>query len=339
MKKMTLLVGVAVIATLGWGAYTFFIAPSAQKAATTSQKVYHVGILDALDYFTPAIAGFKEKMTELGYVEGKNIVYDVKKEPAPVGNQAVLEKFVQDKVDLIVAFPTEATLEAKEATKGTNIPIVSLEAAVEASGLIESIRHPGGNITGVRFPVPEIASRRLEILHQIVTSAKRLWIPYLKDYPTVAVALAAIKPRADALGLTITESPVNTPDELKADIAAFESRKDIGIDAVLMIPEPISIIPPFEDQIYAFADQHHIPVVAADILDTDTGPIFGLIPDSANVGALAAPLADKIFHGTPPGDIPFATPETKFEINYRVIKKLGLSVDQSLLSTADLIVH
>ena len=97
---------VVVIALLA-GVY-FFVLPKAGDGGVS--KVNHVGILNALDYFAPTIDGFKQKMTELGYVEGKNIVYDIQKAPAPVGNQAILKKFVDDKVDLILSFPTEASL-------------------------------------------------------------------------------------------------------------------------------------------------------------------------------------------------------------------------------------
>ncbi|MES2006653.1 MAG: ABC transporter substrate-binding protein [Patescibacteria group bacterium] len=323
-------VGVLIVAALGF--YFLFI-----QAPKGSEKVYHVGVLNALDYFGPAVDGFKSKMTELGYVEGKNIIYDIEKGAAPVGNQTIIKKFVDDHVDLIVAFPTEASLEAKEGTKGTSIPVISIAASTEDTGLIESVQHPGGNLTGVRFPIPEVAAKRLEILHELVPKAKHIWVPYLKDYPTIPVGLGALEELTKEYGITITAVPFATPDEMASYLAAHE--KQPGIDAVLTIPEPLSILPPFINQIYAFADAHNIPVAGAEVLETGGGPIFSLIPNASTMGTLAAPLADKIFKGADPGTIPIVTSSSVFEINYTRIQELGLTVNESLLSTADKIIH
>ena len=331
-SKLLMIVGGALLffVLVGVGVYLF-----SSKSAST--KMYHVGVLSALAYFDPTIDGFKQKMTELGYVEGKNITYDVQKGPAPVGNQTIIKKFVDDKVDLILVFPTEASLEAKEGTKGTNIPIISTEAGIEGSGLVENIQKPGGNLTGVRFPITEVALKRFEILHELVPKATHFWIPYLKGYPTVEIALAAIRPSAEALHITLVEAPFTTPDEVTAYLKVHADAKNI--DAILTIPEPVSIIPPFIDPIYAFADLHHIPVAGVAVLDSASGPIFSLIPDAQTFGILAAPLADKIFKGTPVGSIPIVTPNSVFVINYKAILRLGLTVSESLLSTADKIVH
>jgi putative ABC transport system substrate-binding protein len=304
-----------------------------------NKKVYHVGILSALEYFSPVIDGFKQKMTDLGYVEGKDIFYDVQKAPAPVGNQAIIKKFVEDKVDLIVSFPTEASLEAKEGTEGTTIPIVSVAIGTEGNGLIESIRHPGGNLTGVRFPIAEVAARRFDTLHAIAPNATRIMVPYLKGYPTVATALAAIEPIAKALNITLIKAPFSNPDEVTAYLKALENEKDVGIDAILTIPEPVSILPPFLDPMYAFAEAHSIPVAGVEVSDTDHGPAFSIIPSSFEMGQLAAPLADRIFNGIPVGSIPIITPEFVFSINLKVLQRLGLTANEGLLSTADKIIH
>jgi putative ABC transport system substrate-binding protein len=88
-------------------------------------KVYRVGILSGLSYLNEAADGFKAKMTELGYAEGKNIIYDHRKTDFDMAAyKNILNKFVADKVDLVFVFPTEATQEAKAATQGTNIPVV-----------------------------------------------------------------------------------------------------------------------------------------------------------------------------------------------------------------------
>jgi len=307
------------------------------RIGASETKVYHVGILDAADYFAPTIDGFKAKMTELGYVEGKNITYEIVKEPKPIGNSADIQKFVDEKVDLILAFPTDAAREAKAGTQGTSVPVVATEPGIEGNDLVESIQHPGGNLTAVRFPSPEIAAKRLQIMHQIAPKAERILVPYFKDYTTVAPAMNLVRPLAQELGVTLIEVPVTSPAELSAYLATKE--KDPGFDAIVLIPEPVSVFPTYTGPLYAFADKHMLPVAGAAISDADTGPIFSLIPDSFTIGQLAAPLADKIFKGIPAGTLPVVTPQSVFKINYKVAQKLKLTISADLLSTADKVVH
>lgn len=341
MRKKIILATVALVlfAAAILGVRSEMFLQRNEVASLKESKVYRVGIFSGLAYFDDTIIGFQEKMAELGYIEGRNITYDIQRGEAPVGNQERLKKFVHDNVDLILVYPTEASLEAKEVTRGTNIPIISTEALVEGNGLIESVQHPGDNITGVRFPIQESAAKRLEILHELAPEAKRIWVPYLKDYPTVMPSLAVIRSLAASLGLTIIETPFQRPSEIAAYLKTVPTSGDDAIDAVLFIPEPISIIPAFVDQIYAFTDVHQVPVAGVSLSLDDTGPLFSLIPDGTEIGRLAAPLADKIFRGVPAGTIPIVTPEPVLEINYRVAQKLGLSVSESLLSMAKRIVH
>ena len=307
--------------------------------AVSAPKVYHVGILNALDFFSDTTLGFKKKMTELGYVEGVNIFYDEQKAPAPVGNENVIKKFVDEKVDLILSFPTEASLEAKRGVMGTNIPVVFGNAFIESNDLVESIAHPGGNITGVRFPGVDMSMRRLELLHELAPKAKRFWIPYLKDYPSVPPQIEKLEPFAASLGLILVETPFSSPAELSTYIDAQSSSKNIAMDAVLMIAEPFGAMQETLDAVHKFADTHQLPVVGARVVDKDVGPALSLFENSFAVGGLAATLADKIFKGTPAGEIPVISPENELSINVKVIQKLGLVASEGLLSQAVTIVH
>jgi putative tryptophan/tyrosine transport system substrate-binding protein len=308
------------------------------RQINNAHKIYHVGILSAVAYFYPQVDSFKQALTKLGYVEGQNIDYDIQTSPNPVGNQQILQKFVQNKVDLILVFPTEASLEAKEVTKGTNIPVITTAAYLDDHQLIDTISHPGGNLTGVRFPITDTAAKRLELLHQIAPLAKRIWIPYLKDYPTVAPSLMVIRPIAAALNLTLIETPFTNPVEMTTYLTS-KIKGNHDMDAILMIPEPLGITPAFFNQVYEFAGTHQIPIVSATILDDDTGPILGLIASNAEYGNLAAALANKILKGAKAGDLPVVTPENELQLNYLVIQKLGIFVDPGILSQAKKIVH
>ncbi|MCX7855721.1 MAG: hypothetical protein N2556_07070, partial [Anaerolineae bacterium] len=164
----------------GWGAFLLALVFSITIAGCRpSPRVYRVGILSGLAFVAPAADGFKSKMTELGYVEGQNILYNVRSADVDIpAYQRILQQFVDEKVDLIFAFPTEAAMEAKAITQGTNIPVVFCFAVVEDTNLVNSIREPGANITGVRYPGPEVMLKRFELMRRIAPQARRILLPY-----------------------------------------------------------------------------------------------------------------------------------------------------------------
>jgi putative tryptophan/tyrosine transport system substrate-binding protein len=302
-------------------------------------KVYRVGILSGLDFFAGTVDGFKEGMKTLGYEEGRNIVYVVEKTPTPVGNETVIQKFVNDKVDLILTFPTEPSLEAKKITAGTDIPVVFTNAGLDGVNLVDSVQKPGGNITGVQFPTADNAVNRLEILHELAPQAKTIWIAYLKGYPIVPEELKRLHPAAKSLGLTLIEAPVTSFDDIKADLEKREKAGNIGFDAILIIPEPITTAPDIYTYISNFAIKHKKPLGGAIFPYGVEGSIFGYAPDSSEVGKQAAVLADKIFKGTPAGTIPVVSSENYLIINYKVAQTFGLNVSEALLSRAKQIIR
>ena len=305
-----------------------------------TQKVYRVGILSGLNYIAEAADGFKAKMTELGYVEGKNIVYDLQETDFDMAAyKSILKKFVEDKVDLIFVFPTEATQEAKAATQGTNIPVLFTNANTEGTGLVKSVRQPGGNITGVRYPGPDIALQRFEIMRELAPQAKRMWIPYQKGYPIVSSQLKALRPAAASAAVTLIEAPANDAVELKALLEARAKSNNIGMDAILFLAEPLAVTPDAFVVMAKFAAEHKIPIAGALMSVGGYESVFGVHVNNVNIGKQAAPLADKILRGTPAGIIPVVSAEPYFQLNYKAAKKLGLKVSEGLLSRANEIIR
>jgi putative ABC transport system substrate-binding protein len=308
--------------------------------AEASPKVYRVGVLSGLNFVADITDGFKSKMTELGYIEGQNIVYDVQKTDFDMAvYKSILQKFVADKVDLIVVFPTEASIEAKLATEGTDIPVVFTFALIEGMGLVESVREPGGNITGVRYPGPDIAIKRFEIMQEIVPQAKQMVLPYLRDYPIVAPQLEALRPVAAAAGVKLIEVPAANAAELEAGLAALTKEGDMDLDAILLVAEPLTVTPDAFAVLGKFAADHKLPIGGALITMDEYGTIFGVNVHNVSVGKQAAPIADKIFKGIPAGTIPVASAESYLQINYKKAQELGLSVPEGLLSQADEIIR
>ena len=305
-------------------------------------KVYHVGVLSGLGAFASAVDGFKAKMTELGYIEGENIAYDVQSTEVDIdAYKRISQKFVADKVDLIFVFPTEASMEAKAAAQSTSIPVVFALAFTDVEGvnLIDSVREPGGNITGVRFPSVDIASKRLQILLEMAPNAKRVFVPYLKGYPNVPGQLEAIRPQAKSAGVELIEFAAASPPELQAEMDKLAASSDIGIDAILMIAEPLAIIPPFYTIIGKFSYEHKIPIGGAIMTTDGYESLFGLLPNPGKTGEQAALLADKILKGSQAGKIPVVTSDSYFQINYKAAQKLGITIPDGLLKQADEIIR
>ena len=323
----------AVLTSLG----LLFLLLSACSSSNTP-KVYHVGILSGLDFFANTVDGFKAGMEALGYVEGQNIVYDLQKtNEEPDKEVAILKKFVDEKVDLIFVFPTEEAQEAKTATQGTNIPVLFAQANIEGIGLVDNVRAPGGNITGVRFPGPDLAVRRFDILRELLPKAKRMWVPYLKGYLNVAPQLDAVRPEAAAAGVTLEEAPVTTLDDIRAALQPHDQANDI--DAILNIAEPIAVEPDAFAVYAKFAAEHKIPVGGSPMSVEGYAAVFGVATDNVAVGKQAAPIADKILKGTPAGTIPVASAESFLQINYKAAQAVGLTVPQGLLGMANQIIR
>ena len=304
------------------------------------EKAYKVGILCGLDHFAVIPDNFKAKMTELGYIEGKNIVYDIQRTNfEPEKERQILEKFVKDKVDLIFAFPTEVSMAAKAVTQGTEIPVVFAVANIEGTGLVDSIIKPGGHIAGVRYPGPDLAVKHFEVMRELAPDAKRMWVPYQRGYSIVASQMEALYPVAEAAGITLIEFPADDAAELRAELDARSKLDDIGFDAMLFIAEPLAVTSDAFTVMGKFAYEHNLPIGGVLMQAGDYGSIFGINVDIPKTGQQAAMLADKILRGTPAGTIPVVSSESYLEINYKAAQELGVPVSEGLLSRADKIIR
>ena len=298
-------------------------------------RVYRVGILSGLSFAADAVDGFKAGMAELGYVEGQNIVYDLQStEFDMAAYRSILQGFVADEVDLIFVFPTEASQEAKAVTQGTDIPVVFSVANIEGTGLVDSVREPGGNITGVRYPGPDIALKRFEIIRELAPQTTRMLVPYQRGYPIVESQLEVLYPAAEAVGVTLIEAPVDNAAELEGYLQAQAQSADIGMDAILIIAEPLGVTPDPFLVMARFAVEHLIPIGGALMEVEGYSSLFDVGIDHFKTGEQAASLADKILKGTPAGTIPVVSSESYLKLNYRLAQELGLTVPEGLLAQA-----
>ena len=304
------------------------------------QKVYHVGILTDFSPFLIIADSFKAEMAQLGYIEGENIIYDLQiKDFDPEGQKTAVKKFIKDKVDLIFTFPTEASVIAYKLTQGTDIPVVFAMCGVEGNLPIEDVRHPGGNITGVRYPGPDNSVKHLELMLEIKPSTKRIWATYNPNYPNTTAILEELRKAVSSYGVELLEAPNETIEEVKADLKALEESGKVDIDAILLLPEGLSQSPDVSKVIIEFANKHNLPVGGGVPFTLDLGAIFAFLPDDSEMGRLAALSAHKIFTGISAGSIPLVTPENYLWLNYKAIQGLGLNASEGLLRQAKEIIR
>lgn len=315
---------------------TLLVALFVSSCGAEEAKTYRVGILGGISFIEDITDGFKEGMAELGYVEGENIIYDERVTEFDIATyQSILQDFVENDVDLILTYPTEATIEAKHIAAEAGIPVVFTFALIEGMGIVDSVQTPGNNITGVRYPGPDIAVIRYEIMRDLVPDLSKIVIPFQAGYPIVQPQLDKLYPVAEADGVEIVEVPANNADEL---VAYFNnlSEEEVGeISGILLLAEPLATVPDVFAALAAFAEPYQIPLGGIYLATDGYGSMFGVNVDISLSGRLAAPLADKILQGTEAGTIPVVSAEPYIEIDYKVIEGLGLEAPETLLAKAD----
>jgi len=323
-----------------YGVVCFLLLVTLLVGGCRKTKVHKVGILCGLEYISAIADGFKEKMFELGYIEGENIIYDLRRVDFDMEEyRRILKEFVDNKVDLILTFPTEASMEAKAIAEGTGVPVVFTFSNIEGTGLVKSVREPGGNITGVRYPGPDIAVKRLEILRELVPEVKSILIPYQRDYPIVIHQMEMLAPVAEKAGITLIEAPAANAKELETILAAYEQDGAPPFDAIMFVAEPLTVTPEPFVVLGKFAVKHKIPFGGALMTVGEYSSVFGANADIIGCGQQAALLADKILNGTPAGSIPVISADITLEFNYNAAQEFGIEISPELLRMAQVVIR
>ena len=306
------------------------------SCSAPKEKKYNIGVISGLNFFEHILDGFKEKMNELGYVEGQNVSYDINKTDFDLtAYRQILNRFIKDKVDLIFVFPTEVALEAKVITKGTGIPVVFAGVFTEGSDLIKNIIEPGDNVTGIRLPGPDLALQGLEIMQEILPTAKIFLIPHQKDCPIVPPQLEVLRDAAKIKGLTLIEIPVNNPNELETTL----KKQAPNPDAIILVKDPIAASIEAFTVLAKFVGTRKIPIGGTMFSYQGHETVFDTNPRHAPMGKKAAILIDKILKGTPAGTIPVLSTDSFLKINYRALQKMGIEISEGLLDRANEVIQ
>jgi putative ABC transport system substrate-binding protein len=319
------------ITLLGSTAAAWPLAARAQQG-----KIARIGFLGSSMHsgVEGRLQRFRDGLRDLGYVEGENILIDFR---WAEGNYARLAKFAAElvrlKVNILATYGTPGTLAAKQAT--TSVPIVMIVSGdAVATGLVASLAHPGGNVTGSTFFNPELSTKRLELLKALVPSASRVAMIFNPNNPVDALLIKAMGLAANSLKLGLQPFEVRSLNEFDTVMSTVTRAR---VDALTVTDD--SVFVGNAGPIAEIARKNRLPLVGF----VDLVRAGGLIGYGANHDDLwyrGATFVDKILKGAKPADLPVEQP-TKFAlaINVKTAKALGLTVPDKLLAVADEVIE
>jgi putative tryptophan/tyrosine transport system substrate-binding protein len=317
--------------TLLGGAAAWPLVARAQR----SVKVYRVGYLSAGSPGDPFLFVFTDALRELDWIEGKTIIIEPLYAEDRIDRLPQLAaELVQRNVDVIVAVGTLAALAAKRAT--TTIPIVmALAGDPLGSGLVVSLAHPGGNVTGLSMMAPDLAGKSLQMLRELVPSVSRVAVLWNAANPYPALVFKQTQIASLDLGIQIQSLEVRGPNDFDR---AFEAAIQQRAEALVTVGDPLTV--DYRKQITEFANKSRLPAIYAT---KDFVAVGGLMSYGAQIHDLfprVAKYVDKILKGEKPADMPVEQP-TKFElvINLKTAKAFGITVPPSLLARADEVIE
>lgn len=270
---------------------------------------------------------FKRRLGGLGHVEGKTIRFEIRSAEGDAPRLAALAReLVAMRVDVLVTYQTTASLVAKATT--SDIPIVMASVADPVGvGLVQSLAHPGGNVTGVSGSVTELAAKNLELLKEVVPSLRRVAVLTNQLDPFYKLLVKSIQAAAEQLQLQVDVVPAQAGDDFDRHFAAIKSA---GADAVLVQPSlPLR-------EIAASAVKAALPVVSPNGAYTAAGGLIAYSADFDSVHEQAAIMVDKVLKGRKPADLPVQiTTHFRLSINAKAASAIGLQLPAMLLGRAD----
>jgi putative ABC transport system substrate-binding protein len=325
MKKMTS--RLLILATVLFA--SVYLA-HAQKETTRRIGVLYLGAPPNAN-----LDAFIQGLRELRYVEGKNILIEYRFAEGKAERLPELAReLVLLKMDAIFTAGTPAIFALREATK--TIPIVFFSSSDPiGTGVVASLAHPGGNITGISVLASDLWPKRLELLKEIFPKLSRVAMVWNKGNAGMALEAKATQDVAGPLGITLQDRGVKDPNEL--DVIFGVVSKDRP-DGFLALTDPV--LNSYQKRILDFLAKNRLPAIFDNQAWVEAGGLISYGANYADAFRRAATLMDKILKGTKPADIPVEQP-TKFElvINLKTAQQIGLTIPPNVLVRADKVIR
>jgi putative tryptophan/tyrosine transport system substrate-binding protein len=316
------------ISLFGMAAIVRPLVARAQPSKVARIGALYIGLADAESFKKE----LRDGLRELGYVEGQNIVFEFRSAEGQLDKLPKLAaELVQLKVDVIVTLYVPPSLAAKHAT--SQIPIVAIVGDPVETGIVSSLAHPGGNITGVSLMASALAGKSVELFRDMLPSARRVGVLGHSTNPVFAKAmLDEVLLAGGPTGIEIQPVVmVRGPDEFESALTTMVSKR---ADAVVV--QGSLAVKPLVD----LAIKYRLPMVSTTRAFADIGGLMSFGADGPSAFRHGTKLVQKILEGRRPEDIPIEQP-TKFElaINLRTARAIGLKIPDSFLLRADVLIE
>jgi putative ABC transport system substrate-binding protein len=315
---------------------TVFLLTVSFAQAQQTKKIPRIGFLGNSTAALEAnlIGPFREGLRDLGYIEGQSIHIEWrwaegKYERFP----ALIAELIAANVDIIVTAGTPATFAVRKAT--TTIPLVMIAVGDPVgTGIIASLAHPGGNITGLTSISPELDGKRLELLREVVPKISHVAVLWNPTSPLQVVAEKETQSAAHAMGMKVLSLGVQAQEQLDNAFATIRRERP---GALLVLADRLFLHN--RARIMDFAVQNRLPGVHAYVELVEAGGLMSYGPSYAGMHRRAAWYVDKVLKGAKPADLPVEAP-AKFElvINLKAAKQIGVTIPPSVLARADKII-
>ncbi len=298
--------------------------------ADANNKVYKIGISQFVEHpaLDSAREGFVDGLKEAGFEEGKNIEIIVENAQADFSTtQAIADKLINEKVDLILAIATPSAQAAANATKDIPILVTAVTDPVDA-GLVKSMERPGTNVTGATDMNP--VKDQLKLLKEIIPSAKNVGIIYNAAEPNSVVQVNIAKEAAKELDLTIFEATVANTSEINQAVQSLVSKVD-----AIYTPTDNTVASAISN-IVKVANEAKIPVIGAERGEVEGGALATIGIDYYLLGKQTGQMAARILNGENPAEMPVeSSKDLKLIINKKSAEALGITIPPEVLSRAD----
>lgn len=319
-----------------FGLIALAAAPSAALGpamAWAQKRAARVGFLGAgaLSASPHILAGFKDRMRSLGWIEGSNLEYLVLAADGFVERlDALAQQMVMENVDVIVAGPPPSAVAARKATRTIPIVMGNVPDPV-ALGLVASLARPGGNVTGVSSQTSALVGKQFEVLKAIAPGAKRFGVLYNEKNPSTGAFREAATRAATSMRVALVESRANDPGELGAAVQRLARE---GAQAVVVPADPMML--GARGVLNSLLGTARLPAAFANSDHALDGALLSYAPDIVENFRMAAVYVDRILKGANPAELPIEQP-TRFElvINMKTARALGLTVPAAVLVGAD----
>ena len=319
------------ITLLGGAAAAWPLVLGAQQP----DRMWRIGVLAGHERYLPEFDGLGEQLRELGYIQGKNLVIDWRyAERGPVELPVLAEKLVELHPDVLVSITTPATAAVK-AVAG-RIPIVFANVGDPvATGFVDSLRRPGGNITGQSLVATELTGKRLELLKEVVPTSSNVAVIWNPTNRSARLLWPEAQEAASRLGMRLISIEVRTASDVAS---AFDTAKQQGADGLVVMPDPLTSS--HRQTIVELAARARMPTLYSYREYVDGGGLLAYGPNDRALFRRTAIYVDKILKGAKPADLPVEQP-TKFEliINLKAARALGITVPTSILLLADEVIE